>query len=401
MAPGQTPKVKAATTNTPSRATRDRRAKDAQVKTERGQSAVPDLPKLVVKKLKGDAPPSEVPSSHAIDDEEHVLFFNTYNEDAEYGSEIYACNLKRMTWKNITKSIKHLPFPLGSPECAEQLPSRFGGAMAFYRSRASAQRILFIFGGQIDGLSQDNFGQISNELIAVDIDNSKWWVVDVAGGPVTARVQSQLVVVDDQLFIFGGKTCVDGQFQSTESYCIASLQNHQWTWEVRDTPYPSHVPALGFCCDSSIVQDGERQKILLIAGCTDSEEEVKLLPPSFILFDIGLRTFTPQVGDSGTFPGTVSWYHPYNLPGSLKSDSSSTSVVICTFQNDMPQQPELYVYSVGPQAGCNALGMRKRIAAAKRNFELFAVVGSGMYLLGWTEDKWDLVAEIPRGWICG
>lgn len=129
--------------------------------------------------------------------------------------------------------------------------------------------------------------------------------------------------------------------------------------------------------------------------------QIELLPRSFVVFDIGQRTFKPQVGDSGTFPGKLSWYDMDNLPGSLKADASSTSAVICTFHAEPPQQPELYVYSVRPQAGCRALGLCKRIAATKRTFELFAVVGSSMYLFGGKKDKWDIFTKIPNRLVRG
>jgi hypothetical protein len=83
--------------------------------------------------------------------------------------------------------------------------------------------------------------------------------------------------------------------------------------------------------------------------------------------------------------------------GCLKSDPASTSAVICTFHADPAQGPELYVYSL--QGGCKSLGQRKRIAATEGTFELFAVVGAKMYLFGWTEDKWDLLVEIPQRWV--
>lgn len=147
--------------------------------------------------------------------------------------------------------------------------------MAFYKVQASGQRILLLFGGQVNGLKPDDLGEVSNELIAIDVDHLKWWVVDVAGGPIASRVEARLIVVDDQLFIFGGKTSAGEQLESNESYSVASFANYHWTWDVRDEPYPAHVPALGFCCDAVAIQDGDTQKILLTVGCTDSDETVR------------------------------------------------------------------------------------------------------------------------------
>lgn len=129
-----------------------------------------------------------------------------------------------------------------------------------------------------------------------------------------------------------------------------------------------------------------------------------MIPRSFVVFDIGLRTFTTQVGGpngGGTFPGKlIGWYDIHNLPSSLKEDAAASAAVICTFHADLPQPPELYVYS--PSAGtCRALALRKRVKATKKTFELFAVVGSGMYLLGWKKDKWDIFAKIPERLVRG
>lgn len=140
--------------------------------------------------------------------------------------------------------------------------------MAFYKSPLG-QRILFLFGGQINGTDEDDLGEVSNELIAIDVDNLKWWIVDVAGGEVATRLEARLVVVDDQLFIFSGKTYINERFQPTESYNMATFRNRQWTWDVRDVPYPAHVPALGFCCGAATIRDGDTPKILLTVGCTD------------------------------------------------------------------------------------------------------------------------------------
>ncbi|KAF7343368.1 hypothetical protein MVEN_01769100 [Mycena venus] len=346
-----------------SHASRQEKVKTAKIKTEKEESAESSRSVLAVQKLKDDAPLYEVPRSFAVDHETQTVFFNTYDDGDK--NQIYSCDLKTRTWKNITKTIHHLPHPIGSPERPQQLPSRYGGTMAFYKVQASGQRLLLLFGGQINGLKTDDLGEVSNELIAIDVDTLKWWVVDVAGGRVATRVEAHLLI-----------------FESTESYCVARFADYKWAWEVRDERYPSHVPLLGFCCNAVAIQDGDAQKILLTVGCTDSTETVDLNPTSFVLFDIGLRTFAPQVAKRGNFPRT---------------DPASTSVVICTFHADAAQKPELYVYA--PQDGCRSLGLRRRIAKTGRTFELFVVVGPKIYLFGWTREKWDIVAEIPRRWI--
>ncbi|KAJ7720814.1 hypothetical protein B0H16DRAFT_1738649 [Mycena metata] len=400
-----------------SRNTRQTRAKGnaAKVKREAGWAEGSPSPSAwKVRKLKGDAPPCEVPASFAVDHEAEVLFFNTYDEAAEHGSEIYACDMKTQTWTNIT------------------LPSRYGGSMAFYKSKTSGQRILFIFGGQVNGLDEDNPGEISSELITIDIDALKWWVVDVAGGAVAPRISSALVVVDDEIFIFGGRTYAGGELERTRSFSICSLKAGRWTWDVRDEPHM----ALGQCWDAVVVQEGNAPKILLPVSLDlydrdDVKMAIELRPHNFLLFDIGSRTFEADFDDDNDGI-SCQWYSIFPVPASL-TDPSLTSAVICTFQAK-PQSPELYLYYLHPDrvdgemckrvleadeldalesfltpdaplpnvrslfehfdSECKSFGIRKRIRALKKNFEFFTVVGSKAYFLGWTNTKWDIFTEI-------
>ncbi|KAJ7639773.1 hypothetical protein DFH06DRAFT_641775 [Mycena polygramma] len=382
-------------------AARQDKAKSAKIRAAKEDAALPAASgpgALAIQKLKGDLPPCEVPSSYVMDHENHTVFFNTYDEVLKYGSQIYACNLKTNTWKNVTQGIRYLPrLPFGAPERARQLPSRYGGSMAFHKDKITGQRLLLLFGGQVNGTDENDPGEVSNELIAVDVDRSVWWVVDLVGGPVAARVESHLIVVDDRFFVFGGKTYEEGQYRSTESYSVAEYANNRWTWQVRDVPYPQDVPPLGFSCDAVAIQDGDSPKILLTAGCTDYTDNpgpVQLVAHSFVLFDIESTTFTTQMADNGNvgFPRKVSYYGIYGVPG---SNPSSKSAIVCTFHTST--HPELYIYSgVPPQGGCKKLGLRQRIAATKATFGFFAVVDKKMYLFGWTKDKWDILAEIPQ-----
>ncbi len=143
--------------------------------------------------------------------------------------------------------------------------------MAFYKVQATGQRLL-LFGVQKNGLKTDDLGEVSYEMIAIDADHLKWWVLDIARGPVAPRVEAHLIIVADQLFIFGGKTHNNGLFKSTESYRMASFADHKWTWEVRVALYPAHVPLLGFCCNAVAIQDGDTPKILLTVGCIGNTE---------------------------------------------------------------------------------------------------------------------------------
>ncbi|KAJ7672512.1 hypothetical protein DFH06DRAFT_94295 [Mycena polygramma] len=296
----------------------------------------------------------------------------------------------------------HLPLPFGAPQHEAQLPPRYGMTMAFYhlKDQNISQRLLLLFGGV------DKDGEASNEMICMDVDRSpaRWWVVDIAGGPVAARVDSHIIVVKDQFFIFGGCSYGDGQYQPIESYNIGKYDNKHWTWQVWDVPYQPHVPALGFSCDAVAIQDEESPKILLTVGNTKfcNKERVKLVAPSFVLFDIGSRTFT-TLAANGDFPGMLSWYGIYNVPGTLKADASSKSAIICTFhkQPNRSRHTELYIYSLPPQGGCRSLDLHKLIDETKKKFGMFAVVGTEMHLFGGTDPEcnWNIRAEIPPHWI--
>ncbi|KAJ7016724.1 hypothetical protein C8F04DRAFT_716868 [Mycena alexandri] len=412
-----------ATAEGSSRSTRQTRAKDkaAKIKLEADrETASPKPSAWKVQQLKGDAPPCEVPSSFAVDHEAEVLFFNTYDEAAEHGSEIYACDMKTQTWTNITKSIMHAPRPIGSPAHPEQLPSRYGGSMAFYKSKTTGQRILFIFGGQVNGLDEHDPGEMSSELIAIDVDALKWWVVDVAGGAVAPRIESALVVVDDEIFIFGGRTYVDGELEPNRSYSICTLKAGRWTWDVRDE---SEIP-LGQCWDAVVVQEGDAQKILLPVSVDLYDRDVKVVelrPHNFLLFDIGSRTFEADFDDEKEGV-SCQWYSICPVPASL-AHPSLASAVICTFQAK-PRSPELYLYYLHSDrvegdmykrlledderlalasllvpdeplpdhdlrslfnhfdSECKSFGIRKRVAALKKHFEFFTVVGSKAYFWG-------------------
>ncbi|KAJ6625091.1 hypothetical protein B0H10DRAFT_2003671, partial [Mycena sp. CBHHK59/15] len=397
-----TPKMNAILTTCPSRSSRLTRASASQVKAERVESVVPTASSrssssatLRADVLEGDAPLYQPPTGYASDHENDRVYFNTYDDTEKLKkSEIYCCDFRTKRWKNITKSIHHLPPPLGSPRRKEQLPSRYGAGMAFYKSTIHRQHMLLLYGGQTDGLATAP-GAVSNELIAVDVDNTKWWVVHVAGGKAVPRVQSRLVVSGDTFCIFGGKTFVGGAFQPINSFCVATFRDMEWRWDVLDEPYPSHIPPLGWCCPATVVDRG--RKILLNVGCTDREDEVDVSADTIVLFNITERVFEAQPRPGGNFPGTVSYYHlaSFDEDGRLPT----SSVVFCAFYV-RPGEPryelELYVYSYAPEKGgsmstdegwCKSLEKRRPLAAVEQNLEVFVVVRSRMYLIGYGENS--------------
>jgi hypothetical protein len=142
--------------------------------------------------------------------------------------------------------------------------------MAFFKVPASGQRLLLLFGGQINGTDTNDLGAVSNEMLAIDVERKRWWVLDITGGQVTARVDSLLVVIGKQLFIFGGKNYVGGHFNWVNSYSIASFADDgQITWDACDIPLPPNIQAIGVCCGAVVIQDGDTSKILLTVGETN------------------------------------------------------------------------------------------------------------------------------------
>ncbi|KAJ7857045.1 hypothetical protein B0H13DRAFT_2672830 [Mycena leptocephala] len=392
----------------PSRVSRQRKVK------EDSEDAAPAAEMaLTTQKLNGDVPPL-IPCNADIDQEKGIVFFNSYNNHTKYGSELYSLDLATRTWKNLSKKITFLPPPIGTPKRARQLPPRVGGAMAFFKYRSSGQRVILIFGGQVNGMDQNDLGEVSGEMIAIDVDRCKWWVMDIAGGPVTPRVDADLIVVGDQLFILGGREYVDGEFRWVKSYSVATLKNNHWAWTTRDAAFPADVQALGVCDAGVAIEDGNSPKILLMfnqrADIDVDSWTFDVQPGSFVVFDIRSLTFMPQGGE-GTFPGksqgSYGWYHPFQLPQNLNA-RPSPSVILCIFAHKANDQDrnsvELYTYSLPPPGGdatCKSLTLTNRIAATKKeiSFGQFLMVGNKSYLLGVTNDKWNVMAEIPQGWI--
>ncbi|KAJ7178095.1 hypothetical protein C8R46DRAFT_669963 [Mycena filopes] len=295
--------------------------------------------------------------------------------------------METRTWRTLTDNIAHLPRPFGSPHRAEQLPSRFGGSMALWRSKEFDQRLLFIFGGQINGHDDNRVppGEMSNDLVAIDVDRLRWWVVDVAGGAVAARKEAELVVVDDQIFLFGGTTLVDGGEKKIDSYSVCSLQAGQWRWEVRDEPYPAHVPATDNWRHVVVLQN---QKVLMAKW---------RLEDSFILFDITSRTFERRAAVDFPQRPDYEWPNIRALPPNLTVGNSACAMAY-TIDD---KSPEVYIYSVQPP-GWRSLQLGRQIAELQQEkkvkFELLITLGSKAYLFGWTEgsQEWDVFVEIPR-----
>lgn len=81
------------------------RSKIMRMNREEDDEEVEPQPQpLTVQRLKGAVPPSQVPCAHAVDHENQIVFFNTFEDDTTNGSEIFACTLETGIWKNVTVS---------------------------------------------------------------------------------------------------------------------------------------------------------------------------------------------------------------------------------------------------------------------------------------------------------
>ena len=153
--------------------------------------------------------------------------------------------------------------PFGDQSVIKPLPRLHQPAIAsFY---VGQKKFMLLFGGV-------NKKTLSSDLIAVNLDELTWFIVQVEGAPVTTRTSSRMVTVGNRVFIFGG---VGGDSKFLDTYCVAEYNNHdmKWRWTVRDKPYPAHVPSLGQNLEAVSVYGGK--KILLTAG-RDDDQDVSL-----------------------------------------------------------------------------------------------------------------------------
>jgi hypothetical protein len=159
--------------------------------------------------------------------------------------------------------------PFGDQPVTQPLPCLHQPAIALFH--VGLKKFLLLFGGR-------NKETLSRDLIAVNLDELTWFIVQVEGASVLPRQSSSMVVIDNRLFIFGG-IGLSGRRDNEilNSYCVAEYSNHdtKWRWIVRDEQYPDHIPSLGQ--DSRAISVYGGKKILLTAG-RDSDLDVSLNP---------------------------------------------------------------------------------------------------------------------------
>lgn len=122
---------------------------------------------------------------------------------------------------------------------------------------------MFIFGGRSGSHAKPP------QLIAVDLEEEAWWVVQIEGGPVLSRMSCCMVGEQDRLYIFGGSDPYDDNASFLSSFSVAEFMDGKWKWTARDQAYPAHVPCLGFSGQATSVYDGK--KILLTMGRLEND----------------------------------------------------------------------------------------------------------------------------------
>lgn len=139
------------------------------------------------------------------------------------------------------------------------------------------RRFLLSFGGRL-GIE----GSPSQDLVALDLDSLIWSIVPIQGNAVRGRMSATMVVIGQQIFIFGGLGLnnTTSEYEVLNSFFVAECtcdENYgSWAWLVRDQDYPTGVPSLGFDNLQGIpVYDGK--KILLTSGRLNSEEVCALI----------------------------------------------------------------------------------------------------------------------------
>ncbi|KAJ6588116.1 hypothetical protein B0H19DRAFT_1226040 [Mycena capillaripes] len=228
----------------------------------------------------------------------------------------------------------------------------------------------FLLFGGYDGDSEN----LTNDLIAVDLDLLTWWFVDVQGTPLRPRMGASMVVTK----------------YSPET---------RWTWRASDAPIPRGIPVLGYDIQATPVYGG--LKILLTQGRVHNIERMSLSPKSTIFFHTENRTFQDARHTIGNFPGNIAWY---SLVAGLRSPAAALpsaiiGAVVDHSAEDEDLVPELWQYSLPPVERIRCLGLREKLWQLDLDLREFVAVDNRLLLLGSEggrghDNKWDVAIEI-------
>ncbi|KAK0460700.1 uncharacterized protein EV420DRAFT_1306669 [Desarmillaria tabescens] len=337
-------------------------------------------------------------------------------------NDFHVLDIDTMQWKKLAPkfwSNAHQPFePVGK---SKPLPSLFKPACTFLHFQETTY--IFMFGGfDVDEEA------VSSRLIAIDLDDSQWWYVEVEGGDVCGRMNASMIGINNKLFIFGGRASYDKESLGMASYSIAEYTNHRWNWMSgrRDRAYDAHVPPLGFGGRALSVHGG--RKILLTPGRLANKTPVNMQESNSIFFHTTNFTFRAAADTVGTFPGNLRWYWSYSsegsqpfvqplpttspLPRKRKRLSSPPREVVVSpphviiagwvdYGKEDHIMPELWQYFLPPEEKIQCFNIRSTIWSMDLNLHSFAVVGNRMILLGFeAESEGDKVPDDATYNIC-
>ncbi|KAG5652030.1 hypothetical protein H0H81_006521 [Sphagnurus paluster] len=268
--------------------------------------------KLTVKKMTGDRPFFWRPEAQFVDEQNEELIF--YWSDTDEKFRISVCSLKTWRWTEKTKRFSLIQRP-GSPLSKEvKKPLPIHRCTAGTLCILAEHRVLLLFGGL------DRAEVPTSNFYVIDIDTYKWWQVETPED-ILPRVGATMTFVNNLLYIFGG------QHEASNTFSVVQFDPAKltWGWTIRDRPYPSNVPLMGYAGDVIPLYDGK--KFLLLPGYIqeDSDEvslrrqridlflnwlsKIDMSASQTIIFDPFQYTF--QVCDSainGEFPSKMAGY---------------------------------------------------------------------------------------------
>ncbi|KAF7366915.1 hypothetical protein MSAN_00950200 [Mycena sanguinolenta] len=384
---------------------------------------------LVQIELKGDTPVFNDWNSTAVDHQQEKIYIyggvRPGDEDNLPTNDFYCLDLKTSQWCNLTTSLKFRPRDyVFDPFCKDEnklerreLPALTEAACTIISVCGGTYFLLF------GGHDTDN---PTSDLIAVDLKLLIWWVVEIQGTPLRARMSASMVAVDNRLFIFGGRDDFAGDAPVICTYSIAEYNPRtRWTWRVSDAPLPPDLPPLGYLIQSVPVFNGK--KILLTQGRT-SDEPINISRESTIFFHTDNHTFQDARTTVGNFPKGIYWYklaalaasavplespfkrpkgppRKYPLPyvpadGAAVPTFPDSVVMVAWVRHRLNSEdlvPEAWQYLLPPSERIRCLELRGEFWRLNLDLEDMVAVGNRMILLGSRSDA-EMAVEKPRRW---
>ncbi|KAJ7206512.1 hypothetical protein GGX14DRAFT_637403 [Mycena pura] len=369
---------------------------------------------LVHKKIRltGQKPSFNDWEVYAVDSKRERLFLyggvRPHDENFIPTCDFHCLDLRTMRWSNLTNSLKFRPrqqvfdpFLKDENIASQQLPALTDAACSIVSVGGGSY--FFLFGGH-------NGVNATSDLIAIDLDLSVWWFVDIQGAPIRPRMSASMVSINNQLFIFGGRDQFTANAPAIHTYSIAEYSPQtRWTWRISDGPMPADVPSLGYSMQATPVYDG--QKILLLQGRVN-DQPINISRESAVLFHIQNHTFQDSRTTMGNFPRDMCWYRvasldsgPQNFPPAspptprrrgrppknppaaappAQQIHFSSSVVIFGWIKHTGDHlvAEAWHYMLPPAERIRCLDLKEQFWELDLDLQLFFAVGNRLFLLG-------------------